>query len=59
MSRADRSTKLLVRPLRSHLVGLKNKINPFDTDKTTQSILECSDYLLTELERIDAGGDRL
>jgi len=49
------SEKLLVRPLKCHLIGLLNKLDPFDGDKINQSIIDCCHHLLNELERIDSG----
>jgi hypothetical protein len=47
------SEKLLVKPLRCHLIGLLNKLDPFDGDKISQSVIDCSNFLLIELDRID------
>lgn len=47
---------LLCKPLRDHLTGLLNKLDAGSDQKIVQSIIDCSLFLLIELERLDDMG---
>lgn len=48
------STRLLVHPLRCHLIGLMQKLDAHG--RNTITIQGAADYLLAELEKIDKEG---
>jgi len=46
--------RLLVKPLGCHLKGLINKMDKRNDTKIDQAIIDCSMFLLIELERLDS-----
>lgn len=47
---------LLCKPLRDHLNGLLNKIDVQSDQRNIQAVIDCTLFLLIELQRIDQTG---
>lgn len=45
--------RLLTKPLYCSLVGLLNKLDACDSQRVTQSVVDCALCLLVELEQLD------
>jgi len=47
-------TKLLVRPLERHLIGLVTKLDRLDDTPLNQAFIDCANKLLNELPRLSS-----
>lgn len=48
----------LCKPLRDHLTGLLNRLDPFTADRKTHELIDCAWHLLNELKDLDQQGAR-